>query len=139
MKRRFFIKNSCAACAGIITGGILLSGCASSLPMLKTSVDDNALIVPESKFTDQNNMVIVRGTGMENDILLIKKDATYKALFMKCTHEGIGLTATSTKLICPAHGSIFDLEGNVLKEPAHIPLKHFNTDVKNGNIFIHLS
>lgn len=84
-------------------------------------------------------MVIVRGNGMENDILLIKKENAYKALYMKCTHEGIGLTATATKLVCPAHGSFFDLEGNALKEPAHIPLKQFPTEVENGNIFIHLS
>ncbi|MBL7734263.1 MAG: Rieske 2Fe-2S domain-containing protein [Chitinophagaceae bacterium] len=140
MKRRLFIKNSCAACASLIGASWILEGCGSSLPMLKTAIaNNNTISVPISKFTPQNNMVIVRGAGMENDILLIKKDNAYKALYMKCTHEGIGLTATSTKLVCPAHGSLFDLEGNVLKEPAHIPLKQFAAKVENENILIYLS
>lgn len=139
MKRRLFIKKSCTTCIALIGAGWGLEGCGSSLPMLKTTVVHETLSVPISKFTPQNNMVIVRGSGMESDILVIKEGNTYKALYMKCTHGSIGLTATATKLVCPAHGSQFDLDGNVLKEPAQRPLQQFKTEINNDIILIHLS
>lgn len=124
---------------GLAGAGVLLESCGTALPMLKTTAKENLLLVPIEKFTPQNNLLLVRSTALENDILLVKKQDTYKALYMKCTHEGIGLSATKNKIICAAHGSIFDFDGNVLKEPALRPLKEFATETNNHNIIIHLT
>jgi cytochrome b6-f complex iron-sulfur subunit len=123
----------------MIGAGMFLESCSSSLPLVKTSPRDKMLYVPLEKFTSQNNLVVVRSASLENDILVVRKQETYKALYLKCTHEGIGLSATDKKIVCPAHGSIFDLDGHVLKEPALLPLKEFVTEVTNENIIIHLS
>jgi Rieske Fe-S protein len=57
---------------------------------------------------------------------------------MKCSHQDNSLTVTKTGLFCSSHGSTFDLEGNVTKEPALEPLKKFKTEINNSfaKIFI---
>jgi Rieske Fe-S protein len=55
---------------------------------------------------------------------------------MKCTHQDNPLTATQTGFFCSAHGSTFDLKGNVTKEPALRPLKKYTTEIKESSILI---
>ena len=83
-------------------------------------------------------MVIVRNKNMEYDILLIKSGNTYTALQMKCTHQDNPLTVNSSGLFCASHGSVFDLNGNVTKEPALQPLKKYNTQINDSEIQIKL-
>jgi cytochrome b6-f complex iron-sulfur subunit len=115
----------------------LLEGCGTSMPLYKTTAQANLLSIPLEKFTGP--LLTVRSAALENDILLVKKQDAYKALYLKCTHEGVGLTPTSKKIVCTAHGSLFDFDGNVLKEPALRPLKEFKTEINNNNIIIHLT
>jgi len=137
--RRNFIKTGCAACLGLGSFGVLLEACSASMPLLKiTSSDTGILKIPSEKFSVSNTMLIVRSSKLENDILLLKKQGSFKALYLHCTHENQPLTPTSSKIYCTAHGSEFDLEGNVLKEPALKPLKQFRTEEINNEIIIHL-
>lgn len=138
MNRRSFIQKGCVACMGLMGTGVLLESCSGSLPLFKTISGNNILSIPDNQFTGQNNVLLVRSPGLEHDILLVKRNDTYKALYMKCTHEGVGLTATNKKIICAAHGSIFDLDGNVVKEPALRRLEEFSTEINNKHILIHL-
>lgn len=126
----------CAAVAGI---GFLMQGCGSSMHMYKTQVNEKKITVPLSEFPADKSMIVVRSKDMENDILLVKKEDHYNALYLQCTHEGVGLSATDKKIVCTAHGSIFDFDGNVLKEPALKPLKKFETSVIDNNLIISLT
>jgi Rieske Fe-S protein len=123
---------------GLVGGGLLLESCATSLPLIKATPKEQSLFIPLTKFSDKSNMLVVRSSSLENDILLIKNENVYKALYLKCTHEGIGLTATAKNIVCPAHGSTFDFKGNVLKEPALRPLREFKTETAGDTIVIHL-
>jgi cytochrome b6-f complex iron-sulfur subunit len=137
--RRSFIKSGCAACVLAASGALFLESCSTPLPMVKaTGSNANMLEVAVSSFT-ANNMLIVRSKQLEYDVLLIKNGEAYKALYLRCTHEGVGLTPASNKIFCSAHGSVFDLEGKVVKEPALRPLKTYQTEVINNKIIIHLS
>lgn len=74
------------------------------------------------------------------DILVVKKsDSDYNAIYMKCSHQENAVTATETGLFCSAHGSRFDLDGNVLKEPALQPLKKFKTEITGQTLVIDLN
>lgn len=140
MDRRNFIKKGCSACVAVAGMGIALQSCTSALPALQVAAKDHKLIVPIAEFTTQmTNMVRVENNSLGNDILLIKNENGYTALLMKCTHEGFGLTATGTKLICNAHGSQFDLQGNVIESPALKPLKEFKVTTDTNNVIIHLT
>lgn len=139
MQRRNFIKQSCLACGGLLLGGSILTmleGC-QSLPTYKAT-KGKEISVPASQFT-QSKVVVVSVPWMSFDILLVKKtEETYKALYMKCSHQDQILSATESGLFCVAHGSSFDLDGNVKKEPAIEPLQQFKTRVENNQIIITL-
>jgi Rieske Fe-S protein len=141
MRRREFIKSGCTACLLAAAGVSLLEGCAASLPMIKVDGAERSDLVinPDSFLHNKDNMLVVRSKQLECDILLIKNADSYKALYLKCTHEGVGLTPTANKIFCSAHGSVFDLDGKVVKEPALRPLRTFNTQFINNQIIIHLN
>jgi Rieske Fe-S protein len=140
--RRDFIKKSCTLCVGLMGMGAIvtqLSSCAV-LPIFKGEMENDVIAVPLSFFIDKNKMLLVRNPKLEFDILLVKIDnAKFNALLMKCTHQENALTATEKGLFCASHGSAFDLEGNVTKEPALSPLKKFKTEINNSSILINLN
>lgn len=142
MERREFIKSSCLACASVIgLAGVtsLLSSC-TALPIVKVENQNNSLSIPESSFIENQTVLIVKNQQLEYDILLVKKkDATYNAIYMQCSHQNQPLTATKSGLYCSAHGSSFDLDGNVQIQPATQALKKFITIVQNNTIQIMLS
>ncbi|HET6227196.1 MAG TPA: Rieske 2Fe-2S domain-containing protein [Bacteroidia bacterium] len=138
--RREFIKHSCKLCLGGLALGWLttqLAAC-SSLPIVKAVNDKGMINVPVSSFTEKNNLVIVRNGELEYDILLVKFGNTYTALQMKCTHQDNPLVVNSTGLFCSVHGSGFDLNGNVTKEPALRPLKKYAIQLNESSILISL-
>ncbi|WP_316835957.1 Rieske (2Fe-2S) protein [Pedobacter nutrimenti] len=139
--RRDFIKTGCIACMGLTGMASLLEACSAPLQVVKLTnpSGSNLLTVPLSKFTDPIKMVLVRSAAVDDDILLVKNGESYRALLMMCTHEGVALTATDSKIYCNAHGSQFDFAGNVTKEPALKPLKQFKTEVINNSINIYLN
>ncbi len=138
--RRRFIKSSCGVCMGMLGSGLLLESCAASFPMVKlTPQADNVIHVPVTSFLPETNMIVVRSKTLENDILLRKTSTGYKALYLHCTHEGVALTPTPEKIYCHAHGSVFNLDGQVVQDPATDPLKQFKAELSNNEILIHIS
>ena len=57
-------------------------------------------------------------------VWLIRDDDGWYALLNRCTHLGCqpALDPWSRLLVCPCHGSRFDLQGRVVKGPAERPL-----------------
>ncbi len=142
MLRREFIKTGCISCAAVVGGGTLMSllnSCAA-LPVLKLTENENKLSVPQSFFAEAQNLLVIKNPKLEFDILLVKKkDNTYNALYMQCTHHAQPLSATKSGLFCSAHGSAFNLNGDVTVQPAINPLKKFKTELENNNIIIYLT
>lgn len=142
MQRRDFIKKSCLGCAGILGASSLLSmlSACSPLPVLKLNSTENQIRVPQTSFTEGQNLLVVKNSNVEFDILLVKKkDNTYHALYMQCTHESQPLSATKSGLFCPSHGSAFNLDGEVTVQPATKPLKKFRTETETDQIIIYLT
>ena len=139
MERRDFIEKSCSTCLGVLALGLvatLAQGC-SSLPLTAATLEDNTLRVSLEKMLD-SRVMIVRSQKIDSDILLVKNDEVYTALRMVCSHQEQPLTATGSNLYCPSHGSTFDLDGNVTREPATTPLRKYRTEKINNEIIIHL-
>lgn len=139
--RRSFIKSGCAACILAASGASLLESCSTPLPLIKSAGNTAGRVeVGTGNFAaGKGNMLVVRDKQLEYDILLVKTGQAYKALYLRCTHEGVGLTPAANKIFCSAHGSVFDLDGKVVKEPALRPLKTYPTEVINNQIIIYLS
>jgi len=143
ISRRQFIQSSCTACLGATATGLLLSqvatSCAPALPVYKTKFDTNTIEIPVDSFLT-SNLLIVRDVQVTYDILVIRKsEQEYQSIYMECSHQSNPLTATSNGLYCSAHGSSFDLDGNVKTEPAIYPLQKFATEVSNNKVQINIS
>lgn len=139
--RRDFLRSACGLCALIGTAGmaaVLLDSC-SSIPVIKASPENDRLSVPLSAFGDKPYL-LVRRPGMLPDILLVKKtDGTFTALLMECSHEAQPLSVGGNSINCAAHGSKFDLDGNVTHSPATQPLKKYTAAIEGESVFILLS
>lgn len=135
--RRNFIKNSCFACLGLTGFGSILNACSTPQSVFVSSLEQNRLMIPLSEFAG-TSFRIVRNRSAEYDVFIHKNGDIYEAIEMRCTHNDIALRFTGQKLICNAHGSEFDLKGQVIKEPASKPLRKFKTSINAQQLLIHL-
>ncbi len=125
------------ALPGIAT--LLLDSCAS-LPSTKVEPDytKKTCTVSIDKFIS-SKLVLLRIKNFEFDFIIIKKSETeFKTLELKCSHEDQPLTMSNKYIHCSSHGSIFDFEGNPIKEPANRSLKSLKTDFASTHLTIHL-
>lgn len=123
-----------AATAGIAAS--LLDSC-SPIPVVKASPENNSLKVPLSAFGEKS-YVLVRRPDLLPDILLVKRSEGYNALLMECSHEAQPLSVGGTTINCSAHGSTFDLEGNVTHAPATKPLTRYPAQPEGEFVIIRI-
>ncbi|MDH4265246.1 MAG: Rieske (2Fe-2S) protein [Deltaproteobacteria bacterium] len=71
-------------------------------------------------------------------IIINRPDKGFVALSRVCTHLGclVEYYKIQNKLICPCHGALFDLEGNVVSGPPPRPLLKFPIKVESESILI---
>lgn len=142
MERRTFLQQSCNACL-LVAAGLLsttLSGCGpGAWQVFAATPRDDRIIVPEDAFA-KGPLVLVRPKGWYYAIALRKKkDNTYSALLLKCTHQENQLTAASGGFSCSLHGSTFNSDGQVVKGPAENALTSYPVTVESDSIIIHIN
>jgi Rieske Fe-S protein len=139
--RRSFIKNGCTLCGAVVAGVSvvsLLEACKTGAGVIVADISQNKITVPLLSISDKTAQVI-RSKKLDYDILLVRESENkYHALLMKCTHQANPLIAAQNGLYCNLHGSRFDLNGNVVEEPATRPLEKYAVTTDNENIIIHL-
>ncbi len=136
--RRQFLKKSCAACLSLSVLGVVLDACSTSQMIVRPALERNTFSIPLTQF-ETTPSVILRHKELPFDILVVKHGQQFSALQMRCTHNDVALSFSGKKLICSAHGSEFDLQGKVTKEPANAPLTMYTTSILNQQIIIHLN
>jgi nitrite reductase/ring-hydroxylating ferredoxin subunit len=143
--RRKFITSGCISC---LSGGLMLSmlESCSSTRIINGSIAGSDMIVPIKHFEIQKNdrkdfkkYLVVQNDQLQYPICIYRfDDNTYKALLMKCTHQGTELQVFGDKLQCPAHGSEFNNHGDVESGPAGRSLRSLPVTVNNGQLEISL-
>ena len=80
-----------------------------------------------SQVVDRTVVYLVR-TGTEE----------VRALQSTCTHLGCRTSydRKSKRILCPCHGGVFDVNGNVLDGPPPAPLPTLSARVENGNVLV---
>lgn len=122
--------------SGVIS--TFLASC-STLPILKTTVDDGRIAFDPAIFTSEVTALRLRTKKLEHDVLVVKKaEDSYRAIYMQCTHNQFDLSANRKQIFCTSHGAEFNLEGNVTKGPAKENLKTFPVISENGKLFVHV-
>lgn len=122
ISRKVFLRDSCRGLCGLAMASAAatwLAGCAVAKSSVYTArITDKKVEVPLSVFQEKQ-VQVVQVPGWKYNLLVVKeKDGTFKALLMKCTHQGFKLTSDRGGLHCNLHGSTFDLQGRVTNGPA---------------------
>jgi nitrite reductase/ring-hydroxylating ferredoxin subunit/uncharacterized membrane protein len=78
------------------------------------------------------------------EVLLIRRGATVYAISDRCAHRGCSLHegdfSGETTVVCPCHGSTFDLQdGALLHGPATAPVPAYLTRVRDGKVEVRLA
>lgn len=132
-RKEFIMKCGLAA---------IVSGCAGT-KYLNVPIEGDSLVVPVQSFVTAEKTlkyIVVHNDKLEYPICLYRFSETeYKALLMRCTHQGTELQVFGDRLQCPAHGSEFSNNGSVQNGPADTPLRTFNVTVLTDTVKIRLS
>ncbi|MEQ8904113.1 Rieske 2Fe-2S domain-containing protein [Ekhidna sp.] len=142
MKRIEFIKTCGMGCLGVMAGSLILSSCAATT-RIKASINGSFLELDSQSFENDGGFrkyIIVENEQLQYPISVFRMDEfNYKALYMRCTHQGTELQVFGDRLQCPAHGSEFTNNGTVQNGPADKDLRSFPVIVENNVIKIDLS
>lgn len=123
VSRRQVLQSGLAGCAGCV-----LAGCAGGNG---SSSGSEAGIAPDIEYgpVDAGPLSDYRGQGVYDALarrgfFLVRRAGRLFAVSSICTHQHVLLDAGDTDLGCPRHGSLFSIEGVVLKAPARRSLPH---------------
>lgn len=145
MKRKEFLKTCGWGCAGLIAGVSALTSCAGT-KYLPAVLDDGFMLVPLDAFqiNKENQVrfrpyVVAHNESLQYPIGVFRlSDTEFKALWMRCTHQGTELQVFGDRLQCPAHGSEFTHSGTVQNGPADDPLRTFPVQIEAKTLKINL-
>lgn len=142
MKRNEFIRSCGMACAGLAASGFLMNGCATT-SVIQAVVSDGKLKLATSDFQDNDKMkryILVNAKQLDYPLVVYRNnEEDFRAMLLKCTHQGTELDVYGDLISCAAHGSEFDREGRVISGPAKSPLKSFPLEKINGQLLITIS
>lgn len=145
MDRRDFIKNSCTACLSATVLASIFSSCQPTkyiggvLGKDGLTVSKDEFVIKDRNKIEYRSFIIVRNEKLQYPICVYRfNENEYKALWMRCTHQGTELQASGDRLQCPAHGSEFTNKGMVSNGPADKNLRSFPVTVSNNQLFIDL-
>jgi Rieske Fe-S protein len=142
MRRDQFLRNSCILCIGAFAG-LSLESCAST-HYVGGTISEGKLQVSLKEFTATNKKgesrqrkhIVVRNDSLKYPIAVFRNENDYQATWMRCSHQGTELQLAGEVLHCPAHGSEFGKQGQVLEGPADKPLRTFKTMTTSDHLFI---
>jgi Rieske Fe-S protein len=141
MDRKEFIKSCGYACLGVTIFAPIFNSCVST-KSINALIEGENLIIPKSDFIRDEKWLkylLVNNVQLKYPIYVFREsEQNFTALYLQCTHQGNELNAYGEKLVCSAHGSEFDNQGNVTNGPAKKPLRSFPVRTDHQNIFISL-
>lgn len=76
----------------------------------------------------------------QQGFLLVRRQSELVALSHQCPHNKCSVDYVPDRhvILCPCHGSRFDLSGAVLRGPARRPLRRYLVEVKNRHVSVEL-
>ena len=142
--------------ASLALGGMTAAALSASLPgcaLFMSSVDPdvmlsptgNTVFVPKTSLPWENGggpTLVVGLEGRPDDKLLLLRapDGEIIALSTTCTHRGCDVRWNDERhlIVCPCHGSEYDLNGGNLKGPAKRPLHRYAVQTRADGLEVAL-
>lgn len=128
-RRRFLGEAALAGGAAMLSG--TLTACASAMVRYQGRIADGRLRVPAAQVEalPKSGGVLVVAPGLTESIWLIRTDeedgAGFLAIGSECTHLSCGVRLEDGFIRCRCHGSVFELDGSVIRGPATMPLRRY--------------
>jgi Rieske Fe-S protein len=135
ISRRDFLTFVTAGTAFALGG---LSGCATVITYRATVVGGRIpLVRSELEQLGGDKPVLVKVPELPDPVILIPVDGQkFRAVSAKCTHLGCHVRPSKNFLVCPCHGSTYDLEGQVVRGPAPSALTTYPVEAKGDKVEI---
>lgn len=138
INRRDFVRSLPVLPTGLWIGAsaLLLSACGG-VSYLAPRGSENRLLVAAAQVPESG--VLLQRPGMEHPVFVHRTEqGEYVALLARCTHRGCQPDPVGDRLVCPCHGSEFDLEGEVLQGPAERALLRFRVEREGEDLVVEL-
>lgn len=132
LTRREFLATSHVLVASVA------SACATASIYRIGTTNGRILINPTDypELGQSGGMIQLRVNGVAHPLILIRRKDAYQAFSAVCTHLRCFVRPSNHFLLCPCHGSTFDLEGNAVRGPAEQPLARYETKMSAEGIEI---
>ncbi|NKB67205.1 MAG: Rieske 2Fe-2S domain-containing protein [Candidatus Latescibacteria bacterium] len=81
----------------------------------------------------KNSAILLQAAELDEDIVLLRGgEPLLRALGANCPHQGCQVRPKEHFLICPCHGSTFNLQGEPTRGPAQNPLNRYPVEIVDG-------
>lgn len=103
----------------------LLDACSASGP---TSLKNLPNAFDVSSLTQVGQALVTQTVGPDGApiVIIMKGTGNYLALSMRCTHMGCTIFPPQNgEMVCPCHGSVYDMNGNLIAGFGRGPLYHY--------------
>ena len=133
IQRRHFLAHL----GGVCLGGQALLGCAI-VPVHQTIVENGTIFLSDkvlNRLFEKNSAVLLQAAELSEDIVLLRGgEPILRALGGTCPHQACQVRPKGHFLICPCHGSTFNLDGEVTRGPAQNPLNRYPVELIEGGV-----
>lgn len=103
----------------------------------KLTIQNSNLLHRNSQKIPFNKNKLVSFFG---EFIIVNKENRTQVFNAHCTHLGCTLNKVEDGvLVCPCHGSKFNLDGEPIKGPAYKPLEKLNAKISSDNQFIEIT
>lgn len=135
--RRDFLKTVCGA-AALTLGPVLLADTAVAADGIRRKANGQVVVtvakVPGlARVGGTVNLGTVRGVPVAVDRTGRR---SYRALDLRCTHQGVTVGKSGTAWLCPAHGSRYAGDGTVTGGPAQRSLSTVRSSLADGRLTV---
>ena len=126
MNRKEFIQNSLFFSAGVVVTG--LSGCSL--------FDEKKMKAATEAEVKEKGFVVKTFNRKEIFITYLEEKLTIFSLI--CRHKKCTVKYNNKKeqFICPCHDGTYDKTGKVVSGPPPSPLRRFQYEIRNGEIWV---
>ncbi len=135
MQRRGFLKLLAAFFTSILSGSFLYSFLRYLAPPSKSSEASKIIVAKAEVAEGQAKEIIINNTPA---IVINRPGKGYIVLSRVCTHLGclVKYEPDRSRLFCPCHAGVYNLDGKVISGPPPKPLPKFPFRVEGENIVI---
>jgi len=137
VSRRDFLRTVCGAVA-LTAGGVLLADDAVAADGIARK-PNGQVVVTVAKVPGLTRVggIVALGNVKGTPVAVVRTGrSSYRALDLRCTHQGTTVRQSGRAWVCPNHGSRFAGNGTVTGGPAETDLATVPSTFRNGRLTV---